>query len=232
MKKSLLFIIVISLVISCGKSHEGNMLVKGNIDGLKKGTLYLQKIKDTLLITVDSIQLKGESNFILSDNVESPEMYYITLGEISNEKMAFFGEKGEITVSSKLAKLATSLKITGSSNQVVLDEYKAMIQKFNGKQLDLIKAKFDAMKDSDSEAQLETEVAERNLIKRRYLYTTNFALTHADTEVAPYLALTELYNANIKLLDTINNSLSEKIKISKYGSQLNDFVQKIKSQDN
>ncbi|MBG7629329.1 MAG: DUF4369 domain-containing protein [Bacteroidetes bacterium] len=232
MKKSLLFIIVISLVISCGKSHEGNMLVKGNIDGLKKGTLYLQKIKDTLLITVDSIQLKGESNFILSDNVESPEMYYITLGEISNEKMAFFGEEGEITVSSKLAKLVTSLKITGSSNQVVLDEYKAMIQKFNGKQLDLIKAKFDAMKDSDSEAQLETEVAERNLIKRRYLYTTNFALTHADTEVAPYLALTELYNANIKLLDTINNSLSEKIKISKYGSQLNDFVQKIKSQDN
>ena len=232
MKKSLLFIIVISLVISCGKSHEGNMLVKGNIDGLKKGTLYLQKIKDTLLITVDSIQLKGESNFILSDNVESPEMYYITLGEISNEKMAFFGEEGEITVSSKLAKLVTSLKITGSSNQVVLDEYKAMIQKFNGKQLDLIKAKFDAMKDSDSEAQLETEAAEKNLLKRRYLYTTNFALTHADTEVAPYLALTELYNANIKLLDTVNNSLSEKIRISKYGSQLNDFVKKVKSQDN
>jgi len=232
MKKLILFIIVAGLVISCGKSHEGNMLVKGNIDGLKKGTLYLQKIKDTVLFTVDSIQLNGKSNFMLSDNVESPEMYYITLGEISDEKMAFFGEEGEITVSSKLAKLVTSLKITGSSNQVVLDEYKAMIQKFNGKQLDLIKAKFDAMKDSDSEAQLETEAAEKNLLKRRYLYTTNFALTHADTEVAPYLALTELYNANIKLLDTVNNSLSEKIKISKYGSQLNDFVQKIKNQDN
>lgn len=232
MKKLILFIIVASLVISCGKSHEGNMLVKGNIDGLKKGTLYLQKIKDTVLFTVDSIQLNGKSNFMLSDNVESPEMYYITLGEISDEKMAFFGEEGKITVSSKLEKLVTSLKITGSSNQVVLDEYKAMIQKFNGKQLDLIKEKFDAMKDSDSEAQLETEAAERNLIKRRYLYTTNFALTHADTEVAPYLALTELYNANIKLLDTINNSLSEKIKISKYGLQLNDFVKKVKSQDN
>ena len=193
---------------------------------------YLQKIKDTVLFTVDSIQLNGKSNFMLSDNVESPEMYYITLGEISDEKMAFFGEEGKITVSSKLEKLVTSLKITGSSNQVVLDEYKAMIQKFNGKQLDLIKEKFDAMKDSDSEAQLETEAAERNLIKRRYLYTTNFALTHADTEVAPYLALTELYNANIKLLDTINNSLSEKIKISKYGLQLNDFVKKVKSQDN
>lgn len=229
MKKLILFIIVGGLIVSCGKSHEGNMLVKGNIDGLKKGTLFLQKIKDTVLFTVDSIQLNGESNFMLSDNVESPEMYYITLGEISSEKMAFFGEEGEIIISSKLAKLATSLKIAGSSNQLILDEYNVMIQKFNGKNLDLIKAKFEAIKDNDSEAQIETEAAESNLIKRRYLYTTNFALTHADTEVAPYLALTELYNANIKLLDTINNSLSEKMKVSKYGIQLNDYIQKIKS---
>jgi len=233
MKKSLLFIIiVVSLVISCGKKHEGNMLVKGNIDGLKKGTLYLQKLKDTVLITVDSIQLNGESNFILSDNVESPEMYYITLGEISNEKMSFFGEEGEIIISSKLAKLTIALKITGSSNQLILDKYEAMIQKFNGKNLDLIKARFEAMKDNDSEAQIETAAAENNLLKRRYLYTTNFALTHADTEVAPYLALTKLYNANIKLLDTVNNSLSEKIKTSKYGVQLNNYIQKIKSQEN
>jgi len=232
MKKLLPLIIVISLIASCGKSHKGNMLVKGNIDGLKKGTLYLQKIKDTLLVTVDSIQLNGNGNFILSDNIESPEMYYITLGEISNEKMAFFGEKGEITISTKLAKLATSLKIAGSSNQLLLDEYQAMIQKFNGKNLDLIKEKFNALKDNDSEAQLASEKAEGNLVKRRYLYTTNFALTHADTEVAPYIALTALYNANIKLLDTVNNSLSEKIKASTYGIQLNDYIAQIKNQEN
>ena len=132
MKKLILFIIVAGLVISCGKSHEGNMLVKGNIDGLKKGTLYLQKIKDTVLFTVDSLLLNGKSNFMIQDNVESPEMYYITLSEISDEKMAFFGEEGEMTVSSKLAKLVTSLKITGSQNQEVLDEYKSMIQKLKG----------------------------------------------------------------------------------------------------
>lgn len=232
MKKLFPYIIVISLVISCGKSHQRNMIVKGNIDGLKKGTLYLQKLKDTLLVTVDSIQLNGESNFILADDVESPEIYYITLGEISKEKIAFFGEKGEINITSKLSKIATSVKITGSSNQVLLDEYKAMIQKFNGKQLDLIKEKFDAMKVSDTATQYKSEATEKGLIKRRYLYTTNFALLHADSEVAPFLAMTELYNANIKLLDTINNSLSDKVKTSKYGVQLNDFVLKIKSQEN
>lgn len=232
MKKLLPYIIVISLVISCGKSHEGNMLVKGNIDGLKKGTLYLQKLKDTLLVTVDSIQLNGESNFILADNVESPEIYYITLGELSNEKIMFFGEEGEIIITSKLSKLATSVKITGSSNQILLDEYKAMIQKFNGKQLDLIKEKFEAKKTNDTLIQLEKELAEKKLLRRRYLYTTNYAITHSDAEVAPFLALTELYNANIKLLDTVNNSLSEKVKASKYGLQLDAFVQKIKSEEN
>lgn len=232
MKKLLPYIIVISLVISCGKSHQGNMIVKGNIDGLKKGTLYLQKLKDTTLVTVDSIQLNGDSNFILADNVESPEIYYITLGEISNEKIVFFGEEGEITITSKLDKLATSVKVTGSSNQLVLDEYNAMIQKFNGKQLDLIKNRFEAMKESDTASQSQTETAEKSLLKRRYLYTTNFAIQHSDTEVAPFLALNYLYNANINLLDTINKSLSPEVKISKYGVKLNTFIEEIKSNEN
>lgn len=232
MKKIFPYIIVISLIISCSKSHQGNMIVKGNIDGLKKGTLYLQKLKDTLLVTVDSIQLNGKSDFILADDIESPEIYYITLGEISNEKIMFFGEKGEINITSKLSKIATSVKITGSSNQIILDEYNTMIQKFNGKQLDLIKEKFDAMKVNDTTTQFKTEATEKSLLKRRYLYTTNFALLHADTEVAPFLALTELYNANIKLLDTINNSLTDNVKTSKYGAQLNNFVLKIKNGEN
>lgn len=231
MKKLLPYIIIISLVISCGKSHQGNMIVKGNIDGLKKGTLYLQKIKDTLLVTVDSIQLNGESQFILADDVESPEIYYLTLSEVSSEKIPFFGEEGEITITSKLDKLATSVKITGSNNQEVLDQYNTMIQKFNGKQLDLIKERFDSFKGSDTIAQSEYDAAEKSLLRRKYLYTTNFALLHADTEVAPYLALNYLYNANIQLLDTINKSLTPDIKSSKYGTQLNTFIETIKSDE-
>jgi hypothetical protein len=228
MKKLLPYIVIISLVISCGKEHQGNMIVKGNIDGLKKGTLYLQKIQDTLLITVDSIQLNGDSNFILADDVVSPEIYYITLGEMSSEKIAFFGEQGEITIKSKLDKLATSAKITGSKNQVIFDEYKEFMKKFNAQNLDLLKEKYDAMMANDTAKVSTSADAEKRLLKRRVLYTTNFAIQHADSEVAPFLALTELYNANIKLLDTINKSLTSEIKASKYGKKLNTYVEEIK----
>ena len=71
-----------------------------------------------------------------------------------------------------------------------------------------------------------------NLIKRKYLYTTNFAVQNAKYEVAPFLALTELYDANIHLLDTINNSLSKKVKASKYGKQLDNYITKIKETEN
>ncbi|MFD1293606.1 DUF4369 domain-containing protein [Lutibacter holmesii] len=228
MKKLLPLFIVLSLVISCGKSHNGTMLVNGNIDGFKKGTIYLQKYVDTLLVSVDSIQLNGESNFTLADDVLSPEIYYLTINEVPNENILFFGEKGEITITSKLPKLEYSAKITGSKNQDLLDEYQEMASQFNNKQLDYIKEKFEAQKNNNKELLEETEASEQQLLKRKYLYTANFALTHKDAEVAPYIALTELYYANIKLLDTVNNSLSKNVKASKYGVQLDEFIGKIK----
>lgn len=229
MKKIVSCIVIIAFLASCSKEKTGSMVVNGNIDGLKKGTVYLQKFKDTLLISVDSVQLNGNSNFVLVDEITDPEIYYITLDKKENEKIEFFGEKGEITVNSKLAKLTTSVKISGSKNQELLEEYYAMIEQFRGKELDFIKSKFEAQRDNNDSLLLNLQKEETSLIKRKYYYTTNFAIQNNDKEVAPFIALTELYNANVKLLDTINSRLSENIKASKYGVKLDKFIKTIKT---
>ncbi|PKP28809.1 MAG: hypothetical protein CVU01_03165 [Bacteroidetes bacterium HGW-Bacteroidetes-18] len=228
MKNIIGFLAVLALLVSCNKNEQGNMVVKVTIDGLKKGTLYLQKVKDSTLVSVDSIQLAGKTAILLSDNVESPEIYFLALDKIAGERISFFGEKGEITVSAKLEKFAASAKITGSVNQDLLAEHKAMAQKFNGKKLDLVVEKFNAYKINDTALATKLEQEEKNLIRRKYYYTTNFAVVNASHEVAPYLALTELYDANIRLLDTINNSLSKEVKASKYGKELGKFITEIK----
>ena len=75
------------------------MIVTGQIKGLKKGKLYLQKMKDTLLVTVDSIALIGTESFELKDFVDSPVLYYLTFDANNAEKsILFFGEKGTITI--------------------------------------------------------------------------------------------------------------------------------------
>ncbi len=228
MKKILGFLAIVALLVSCNKNEHGNMVVKVTIDGLKKGTLYLQKVKDTALVSVDSVLLDGNANILLSDDIESPEIYFLALDKKAGERISFFGEKGEITVNAKLEKFAASAKITGSVNQDLLAEHKAMAQKFNGKKLDLVVEKFNAYKINDTALASKLEQEEANLIKRKYYYTTNFAVVNASQEVAPYLALTELYDANIRLLDTINNSLSKEVKASKYGVELAKYITEIK----
>ena len=232
MKKLISYVVLISFLFSCTKDKTGNMLVKGSIDGLKKGTVYLQKMKDTLLVSVDSVQINGNGNFILSDEVESPEVYFISLDKMQSERIKFFGENGEISITSRIEKFATSAKIIGSQNQLKLEEHNEMAKKFTGRQLDLLKEKFDAQKDNDTALVSKLLKEEKNLIKRKYYYTTNFAVVNSDFETAPYLALTELYNANVKLLDTINNSLTNKVKTSKYGKELNKFIKEIKQNEN
>ncbi|MFA5296985.1 MAG: DUF4369 domain-containing protein [Lutibacter sp.] len=228
MKKIIGFIVIVAFLISCNKSEKGNMAVKVTIDGLKKGTVYLQKVKENILISVDSIQLNGEPTFLLYGDVGSPEIYYLALDKQAGERISFFGEKGKISITSKLSKFATSAKITGSVNQDLLDEHHAMAKKFNEKKLDLLVEKFKAQKINDTALLSKLNKEEESLIRRKYYYSTNFAVLNAEHEVAPYIALTELYNANIRLLDTINNSLSQKVKTSKYGLELDKFVKGIK----
>jgi len=232
MKKIISCVVLIAFLFSCTKDKKGNMLVKGSIDGLKKGTVYLHKMKDTLLVAVDSVKLNGDGNFILSDEVESPEIYIISLDKMQSERINFFGENGEISITSKVEKFATSAKIVGSQNQLKLDEHNEMARKFSGRELDLFKEKFEAQKVNDTALLSKLLKEEKNLIKRKYYYTTNFAVVNSDFEAAPYLALTELYNANVKLLDTINHSLTDKVKNSKYGKELDKFIKEIKQNEN
>ena len=121
--------------------------------------------------------------------------------------------------------------VKGLKNQELLEEYNAMKSQFSNKNLDLIKAEFDAKKENDSVKIDSVQNLLESLTKSRYRYTVNFAINNGDAEVAPYLALTELYNANVVWLDSLNNSLSKDVSASKYGEKLKEFIADIKSKE-
>lgn len=228
MNRNLIIVAIIAIsIFSCSKK-EGAMTVQGNIIGLQKGTLYLQKFQDTLLVSVDSVYLNGDSNFILVDDLKDPEMYYLKMDKTGDNKIEFFGEKGEITINTKLEKFVTSAKVTGSKSHDILMEYRDMTNQFSGKRLDLLKATFEAQAAKNDEEIEKLDNDLKRLMTNRYRYTASFALRNSKSEVAPYLALTELFDAHITLLDTVNNSLSKKVKASKYGVALDDFIKEIK----
>ena len=233
MKKIIVVLVVSILMIACSSKKDGNMVVEGTIKGLKKGTLYLQKMNDTAIISMDSVNVLGDGNFRLTDNVESPVMYYLTYdGNANDKRILFFGGKGNITINDNMSTFGFSPEITGSPNQLVLDKFLKINNQFKNQRLEFIKKEFDARQSKNTDLIENLEKDYNRMIRRKYLYTTNFALSNSDSEAAAYIALTELYDANIKLLDTINKKLSMEVKNSIYGKRLDKYISKIKSKEN
>ena len=62
-----LIIVLLSIVVfaSCSeKKSTKNFVLTGDIKGLKKGTLYIQRIVDTTLVAIDTIKINGDSQFV------------------------------------------------------------------------------------------------------------------------------------------------------------------------
>lgn len=232
MKKAFL-LFAIMFTFSCTKK-EPDLIVTGNIKGLKKGTLYLQKLNDTVLVTLDSLEIIGELPFELHSDLEEPEVLFLTLDKNSNvnHRISFFADKGITEINTTLKRFAFDAKIKGSIQQDKFNEYYSIISKFNNQWLDLIKSQFEAQKSENDSIIKEANIKADNVIKRKYLYTVNFALNNLDSEVAPYVTLAEIYDANIKYLDTIYNSLPKDIANSKYGKALNAHIKKRKEENN
>jgi len=55
MKKISIAIIAITLLFACSeKKSENNLHLTGNIKGLKKGTLYVQRVANNKLVAIDT----------------------------------------------------------------------------------------------------------------------------------------------------------------------------------
>ena len=205
------------------------MIVQGQIKDLKKGKLYLQKMVDTLLISVDSVALNGSNSFRLSDNIDEPFLYYLTLDDNTTaQRVLFFGEEGIITINTKVKNFGFAPTIEGSKNQKILDAYNIVKNKLQSERLDLIKRDFEAKKLNNPTLTEKIQKDYNRFLRKRVLYTTNFIISNADAEVAPYIALTEMYDASLQLLDTVNKSLTPKIKASVYGKRYQAYLKKIK----
>ena len=223
MKKEFLIFNLLILTFSCS-TNETKMIVSGNIDGLKKGTLYLQKQQDSIIVSIDSIFVEGNSNFKLETEINEPDIYYLYLdkndGDSLNDIITFFGNNGKINIETSLKNFDSSYEISGSKNTELLQEYFSIIRKFNLQNLDLLEIFYKAQIENNQAKIDSVNTQIENLIKRKYLYTLNFATNNSEFEISPYIAVSQIADANKEFLLKLYDTLPEKIKKSKYGKIL------------
>ncbi len=235
MKKSIVAFFTLLLLASCNKEvSKTNLHLTGNIKGLKKGTLYIQRVVDNNLIAIDTINIDGDSKFETDIDLKSAEMLYLFLDRgVTNSmdnNILFFAESGTMNIETNLDSYISSAKISGSKNQEKYEEYQKINSRFRDENLDMIEQRFKALKNNNTKALDSLKIKQDNNIKRKYLFATNFAINNREYEISPYIALSEIYDINIKYLDTIQKSMSPKVAKSLYGKKLTEYVSKIRKE--
>ncbi len=228
MRKILTAVVALAFLSCSGeKEKQGNLDFSGKVEGLKQGKLYIQQIKDTAFVAIDSVIFNGNENFQTKFQIDEPQMLYLFLdrGETNSidNNLMFFAEPGKMTLNTKLASFFASAKFTGSENQKLYEDYQKMMSRFSNSQLELTEKKLRAFQ-FNRQAPSDLEQKNNDLIKRRYLFAINFAINNKQHEIAPYVALSEIYDANLKYLETIQSSLTPKVAKSKYGKMLTEFI--------
>lgn len=230
MKKYLWTLLVVSLIFACNTEPDPNtMTVSGQVKGLKKGTIFLQHVQDTVLITADSLEMRGDGEFSLTTVIESPQIYYLYLDKEDNNEMndriTFFAEPGSIVINTSWNGFDADAEISGSDTQKKLEEFMDVMSRFNAKNLEILQAASvpEALDNQEILDSLQL-VNDRN-VQRSFLYALNYALNNKNSYIAPYVAVKEVPNASAGILDSLYNSLSPEVADSKYGKELAELIE-------
>jgi len=227
MRRLALALLAITGIYGCSNT-QGNTLINGQIKGLNKGQLLLQKIDDTMLVSMDSLRIYASPEFSFSIDLTEPEVLYLALkfdDSITQTRyLPFFAEPGTLEIKTSLKGFGYDQTVTGSKNQNSWNEFKLLQGRYNDKQLELIQAELLANQNDNTEEIKRIQQQREKLLRARYLATVNFAKNHKDLALAPYLMLAEIPDVNVKYHDTIYKLLTPEIKNSKYGKALELFM--------
>ena len=187
-------------------------------------------------MAVDSLQINGDGVFSFTTPLASPEIFYLYLNKKDNnevnDRITFFGEPGSITINTVWNAFDTKAVIEGSETHKKLEEYKKVMSRFNTQNIEILRAAYDPELQKDSTVMDSIQKLSDKNILRGYLYAINFALNNSDSYISPYIALTEVADANVKYLDSIYGALSPDVAASKYGKELSQYLKERRESGN
>ena len=221
------FLVLFFFVFSCTKiDSENHFSLNLEIEGLKKGIIYLEKISDSSMVVIDSVSYNGNNSIQFQGKIDEPEIMIISLtfeNETDPKRFPFFVEKSNIILKTRLKDFGFKVDSKGSKNDSIYRQYLEINKRFNNEKLDLISKSLGFQKsgNKDSISFYDSKLVSVN--KRQFLHNANFAMRYSNYEIAPYIAITDLRESSA-ILDTIYKNLGNGIKNSKYALELKTLI--------
>ena len=135
-------LVLFFFVFSCTKiDNEKDFSLSLEIEGLKKGIVYLEKISDSSMVVIDSVLYNGNKSIQFQGKIDEPEIMIISLtfgNEPDPKRFPFFMEKSNIILKTRLKDFGFKVDSKGSKNDSIYRQYLEINKKFNNEKLDLI----------------------------------------------------------------------------------------------
>ena len=224
MKNLIYAFVAMVLLFSC--NSEPQYKITGNIQGLKSGTAFLQRIEQRTPVTVDSAAI-SDGKFVFKGFVEESDFYIIkfadTLGAIP-----LILENLKINVNGNIDSLQAAI-ITGSENTTKYYEFDKTIQDYEVQFRNLYNDYMQANMSGDVAKAKDVEDLYVTLENEQMEFVKKFVKNNSNLVVGPFIAAQYLMSqVEYTELDSIAQGFDASLSTSRFVVMINDRISTMK----
>jgi peroxiredoxin len=225
MRNLLAIFVLVLMAFSCQMAKD-EFSIKGSIEGVETGKIYLQKLVEGQPQSIDTADVV-DGKFTFKGKMEMPDFRLLRLNE-QDYFAPFFLDNSRITVTAKKDSLRAST-YKGSPTQDIFKIYMTEVEKLN-KDMMALQAKYqNAMSTGNSDEAEKAKIDGQAMQDNNLFYTKNFVKEHKNSVVSAYFTLAVLAGqVEGAELDSIVSKFTPEISASEYVIKLKEMIQEQK----
>lgn len=223
MKKILIPAALCALALTaCNTTPE--YTIKGTVDGMENGNVYLLKYKGRQADTLASAPIQAGKFQLTGNTAEVTDAYLVVENQRGRTPMIL--ENTVFTATLNPADNAQS-RIEGTENQNVINQYLEISNGLMKRQADLYKEYTAAMQDNDEAKAEEVRNRFEELEQEANAKEKELVSNNPNSIASAFIVASKMSGMELEKLQEMYNILGENAKTSSYGQKINDRIAKL-----
>jgi len=212
-------IIIFLIILTSCSSEKENLIIEGEISGVKNSKIYLSYADEEEIL--DSVNIIN-GKFTLKTYVDSTKEMSMILGDKNSEnKFDFISEPAHILFNSSKDKFEFNGKIKNSKLYIDYKNLKNQINRFDEKDLEMLAEQIEISVKGNPNKYDSINQQRLKLNQRKILFIVNYAMSNKTSPLSAFISFEYRHSISDDYLKKIFENLSDEIKGSYYGVKLN-----------